>query len=88
MDVYAIRAPLVGDAWEVPGGPHLVGHPTSRRSSTGSRSAATRTPAGRRCTRTRCTARARSRGPEAFPRIRPLPSSTIVTIISGRGYVW
>src|SRR2546430_12389867 len=23
VDIYSVRAPLIGDAWEVPGGPHL-----------------------------------------------------------------
>jgi hypothetical protein len=88
MDIYAVRAPLVGDAWEVPGGPHLVGHPTNReilhwfeiRGYQNSGSS------------TMYEDSVHGAGSISWsgnvPAYSTLSSSTTVTIISGRGYVW
>ncbi|HEX4213378.1 MAG TPA: hypothetical protein VIA06_08655 [Candidatus Dormibacteraeota bacterium] len=74
--------PLVGDAWEVPNGPHLVGHPNieifhwfeirgyeNAGSTTDYEDSATTVWSG-------------------IPPYSSLSSQTIVTIVGGRGYVW
>ncbi len=88
FDIYAIGAPLVGDAWEVPGGPHLVGHPPNQQifhwfeirgyQNSGASTMYEDSVHG-----------ASSIGwSPNVPAYSSLSSSTIVTIISGRGYVW
>lgn len=76
------RWPLVGDAWEVPNGPHLVGHPNieiyhwfeirgyeDSGSTTDYEDSATTVWSG-------------------VPAYSSLSSQTIVEIVGGRGYVW
>jgi hypothetical protein len=87
-DVYAVRAPLIGDAWEVPGGPHLVGHPSNKEifhwfeirgyDNSGS------------STKYEDSVHAASSiaWSGSVPAYSTLASSTIVKIVSGRGYVW
>jgi hypothetical protein len=88
MDISAIRAPLIGDAWEVPGGYHLVGHPGNQqifhwfeiRGYYGS---------GASTLYEDSVHGASSIGWAAgVPAYSNLPSSQIVSIVSGRGYVW
>jgi hypothetical protein len=77
--------PMIGDAWEVPGGPHLVGHPNIEifhwfeirgYSERGGQSHYEDSAAN-----------APSLG-WSVPPYSQMPSSTIVTILGGRGYVW
>ena len=88
MDIYALGVPLIGDAWEAPGGPHLVGHPQGRQifhwfeirgyQSSGATTMYEDSVHG-----------ASSISWSAnVPAYSALPSSEIVTIVSGRGYVW
>lgn len=88
LDISAIRAPLIGDAWEVPGGYHLVGHPGNQqifhwfeiRGYYGS---------GASTLYEDSVHGASSIGWAAgVPAYSNLPSSQIVSIVSGRGYVW
>ncbi len=88
MDISSIRAPLVGDAWEVPGGYHLVGHPGNEqifhwfeiRGYYGS---------GRTALYEDSVHGANSIGWSGnVPAYSSLPSNQIVSIVSGRGYVW
>jgi hypothetical protein len=88
MDIAALRAPLLGDAWEVPGGPHLVGHPANQQifhwfeirgyQSSGATTMYEDSVHG-----------AGSIGwSGSVPAYSTLPSSQIVTIVAGRGYIW
>lgn len=80
--------PLVGNAWEVPGGPHLVGHPMSYTiyhwfeirgyTNGGSTTAYEDSVAGATSISWY----------QSVPPYSWLASSTIVQIIGGRGYVW
>jgi hypothetical protein len=88
MDIYAVRAPLIGDAWEVPGGPHLVGHPLTQQifhwfEIRGYQSSAASTMYEDSVHNARSIAWYAS-----VPAYSTLPSSQIVTIVAGRGYVW
>jgi hypothetical protein len=88
MDIYAVGAPLIGDAWEVPGGPHLVGHPTTReifhwfeiRGYQNSGSATMYEDSVHGASSISWSG--------SVPAYSTLANSTIVTIIGGRGYVW
>ena len=88
MDVYAIRAPLVGDAWEVPGGPHLVGHPTSREIFHWFEIRGYQNSGGSTMYEDSVHGAGSISWSGSVPAYSTLASSTIVTIISGRGYVW
>jgi len=88
MDVYAIRAPLVGDAWEVPGGPHLVGHPTNREIFHWFEIRGYQNSGGSTMYEDSVHGANSISWSGSVPPYSTLASSTIVTIISGRGYVW
>jgi hypothetical protein len=87
-NVYGVRAPLIGDAWEVPGGPHLVGHPTNREifhwfeirgyDNSGSSTKYEDSVHGA----------SSISWSGSVPAYSTLASSTIVKIVAGRGYVW
>lgn len=87
-DISAIRAPLVGDAWEVPSGYHLVGHPTDRtvlhwfeiRGYYGSGGTTLYEDSVHGATSISWSGN--------VPAYSNLPSYQIVSIVSGRGYVW
>jgi hypothetical protein len=78
---------VVGDAWEVPNGPHLTGHPSNREifhwfaiygyTSYGKTTLYADSVAG-----------SGNSFSGSVPRYSALSSSTIVTILGGRGYVW
>ncbi|GAC1379080.1 MAG: hypothetical protein NVSMB48_01820 [Marmoricola sp.] len=80
--------PIAGDAYEVPNGPHLVGHPVGATifhyfeirgySNTGGSTAYEDSVHG-------ATSISWSSGVPAYS---TLSSSTIVNIVGGRGYVW
>jgi hypothetical protein len=88
MDVYAVRAPLVGDAWEVPGGPHLVGHPTNREIFHWFEIRGYQNSGGSTMYEDSVHGANSISWSGSVPAYSTLGSSTIVTIISGRGYVW
>ena len=87
-DIFAVRAPVVGNAWEVPGGYHLTGHPSNSQilhwfeirgyQSSGASTMYEDSVHG-----------ATSIGwSGSVPAYSTLPSYQIVSIVSGRGYVW
>jgi hypothetical protein len=88
-DIAAVKSPLIGDAWETPNSAHhLVGHPTDRTifhwfeirgyESSGAS--------------TMYEDSVHNAGSVAWhagvPAYSTLPSSWIVSIVAGRGYVW
>ena len=88
MDIYGVHAPLVGDAWEVPGGPHLVGHPTSREIFHWFEIRGFQNSGGSTMYEDSVHGATSISWSGNVPAYSTLASSTIVTIISGRGYVW
>ena len=88
MDVSAIRAPLVGDAWETPTGYHLVGHPRNQqilhwfeiRGYYGSGATTLYEDSVHGATSVSWSG--------GVPAYSDLPSNQIVSIVGGRGYVW
>lgn len=88
MDVSAIRAPLVGDAWETPSGYHLVGHPGGQqifhwfeiRGYYGSGATTLYEDSVHGATSIGWSG--------SVPAYSNLPSHQIVSIVGGRGYVW
>jgi hypothetical protein len=87
-DVSAIRAPLVGDAWETPSGYHLVGHPGGQqifhwfeiRGYYGSGGTTLYEDSVHGATSISWSG--------SVPAYSNLPSRQIVSIVGGRGYVW
>lgn len=88
-DIAAVHAPLVGDAWETSGSAHhLVGHPTDRtifhwfeiRGYDDSGATTLYEDSVHGATSVSWYA--------AVPAYSSLPSSWIVSIVGGRGYVW
>jgi hypothetical protein len=88
MDVYAVRAPLIGDAWEAPGGPHLIGHPTNREIFHWFEIRGYQNSGGSTMYEDSVHGANSISWSGSVPAYSTLASSTIVTIISGRGYVW
>ena len=88
MDLSSIRAPVVGNAWEVPGGYHLVGHPGNEqifhwfeiRGYYGSGGTTLYEDSVHGATSISWSG--------SVPAYSSLPSYQIVSIVSGRGYVW
>jgi hypothetical protein len=88
MDIWALGAPLIGDAWEVPGGPHLTGHPLNKEIFHWFEIRGYQNSGGSTMYED-SVHNAKSIGWYAnVPAYSTLSSSTITTIISGRGYVW
>jgi hypothetical protein len=87
-DIAALRVPLIGDAWETTSGYHLTGHPRDRvifhwfeiRGYFGSGGSTLYEDSVHGATSISWSA--------GVPAYSNLPSSTIVSIIGGRGYVW
>jgi len=88
IDIYAIRAPLVGDAWEVPGGPHLVGHPTNREIFHWFEIRGYQNSGGSTMYEDSVHGASSISWSGSVPAYSTMASGTIVTIVSGRGYVW
>ena len=88
IDVYAVRAPLVGDAWEVPGGPHLVGHPINREIFHWFEIRGYQDSGSSTMYEDSVHGASSISWSGSVPAYSTLASSTIVTIVSGRGYVW
>jgi hypothetical protein len=87
-DIYAVGAPTVGDAYEVPGGAHLNGHPKDRqilhwfdiRGYTDSGASTMYEDSVHSATSVTWYA--------GVPAYSTLSSSRIVTLVEGRGYIW
>jgi hypothetical protein len=87
-NISSVRAPVVGDAWEVPGGYHLVGHPSDHtifhwfeiRGYYGSGGTSLYEDSVHGATSIAWSGN--------VPAYSNLPSYEIVSIVSGRGYVW
>jgi hypothetical protein len=88
MDIAALRVAVIGDAWEVPGGAHLLGHPPSKEifhwfeirgyQNSGASTMYEDSVHG-----------AGSIGwSSGVPAYSTLASNTIVRIVGQRGYVW
>jgi hypothetical protein len=88
VDIYTVRAPLVGDAWEAPGGPHLVGHPGNREIFHWFEIRGYQNTGGSTMYEDSVHGASSISWSGSVPAYSTLASSTIVTIISGRGYVW
>jgi hypothetical protein len=88
VDIYTVRAPLVGDAWEAPGGPHLVGHPTNREIFHWFEIRGYQNTGGSTMYEDSVHGASSISWSGSVPAYSTLASSTIVTIVSGRGYVW
>jgi Peptidase_C39 like family len=87
-DISVLRAPVIGDAWEVPGGHHLNGHPPNQpifhwfeiRGYYGSGSTTLYEDSVHGASSISWSGN--------VPAYSNLPSSQIVSIVGGRGYVW
>lgn len=87
-DISVLRAPLIGDAWEVPSGYHLIGHPTDRpifhwfeiRGYFGYGGSTLYEDSVHGATSISWSG--------SVPAYSNLPSTQIVSIVGGRGYVW
>lgn len=88
VDVYVVKAPLIGDAWEAPGGPHLVGHPTNREIFHWFEIRGYQNTGGSTMYEDSVHGASSISWSGSVPAYSTLASSTIVTIVSGRGYVW
>jgi hypothetical protein len=88
MDISAIRTPLIGDAWEVPSGKQLQGHPSDRtifhwfeiRGYYGSGGTTLYEDSVHGATSISWSGN--------VPAYSNQPSSEIVSILGGRGYIW
>lgn len=89
MDIYALGVPLIGDAWETPYSDyHLVGHPTDRTifhwfETRGYQKSGASTMYEDSVHNAKSVSWYAS-----VPAYSILPSSWIVSIVAGRGYVW
>ena len=88
MDIYGVRVPLIGDAWEVPGGPHLVGHPTNREIFHWFEIRGYQSSGASTMYEDSVHGAGSISWSGSVPGYSTMASSTIVTIIAGRGYVW
>jgi hypothetical protein len=88
MDISAIRAPLVGDAWETPSGYHLTGHPADRTIFHWFEIRGYYGYGGTTLYEDSVHGASSISWSAGVPAYSNLPSSQIVSIVSGRGYVW
>jgi hypothetical protein len=88
LDIYLLRVPLVGDAWEAPGGPHLVGHPASQQIFHWFEIRGYKNHGASTMYEDSVHGAGTIGWSRNVPAYSTLSSSTIVTIVSGRGYVW
>lgn len=87
-DISVIRAPVIGDAWETSTGYHLIGHPTDHtifhwfeiRGYFGTGASTLYEDSVHGATSISWSG--------SVPAYSNLPSSQIVSIVGGRGYVW
>jgi hypothetical protein len=89
VDIFAVEVPLIGDAWETPTSDHhLVGHPTNRtifhwfeiRGYQSSGATTMYEDSVHNATTVSWYA--------GVPAYSNIPSSWLVSIVAGRGYVW
>ena len=88
MDVSAIRAPLIGDAWEVPNGYHLVGHPGNAQILHWFEIRGYYGSGANTLYEDSVHGAASISWSGGVPAYSNLPSNQIVSILGGRGYVW
>jgi hypothetical protein len=89
MDIYAVAVPLVGDAWETPtSAHHLVGHPTDRTIFHWFEIRGYQDSGGSTMYEDSVHNASSVSWHAGVPAYSTLPSSWIVSIVSGRGYVW
>jgi hypothetical protein len=89
MDIVALRVALVGDAWETRYSPyHLVGHPTDRTIFHWFEIRGYQNSGGSTMYEDSVHGASSISWSPNVPAYSTFPSSGIVSIISGRGYVW
>jgi hypothetical protein len=88
MDISGIRAPVIGDAWEVPSGYHLVGHPPDRTIFHWFEVRGYYSSGGTTLYEDSVHGATSISWSGNVPAYSSLPSYQIVSIVSGRGYVW
>jgi hypothetical protein len=88
MDISSIRAAVVGNAWEVPGGYHLVGHPANAQIFHWFEIRGYYGSGGTTLYEDSVHGAASISWSGSVPAYSSLPSYQIVSIVSGRGYVW
>jgi hypothetical protein len=86
-NIWLVSAPLIGDAWEVHNGPHLMGHPNLDGSIFHWFNIRGYTDNGSNTMYEDSVHDATSVGWDV-PAYSTISSSRIVTIVGGRGYVW
>lgn len=88
MDIYALRVPLIGDAWETPTGYHLVGHPDNRPIFHWFEIRGYQASGASTMYEDSVHGASSISWSGSVPAYSTLPSSQIVSIVSGRGYIW
>lgn len=89
LDVYLLDVPLVGDAWETPlSAHHLVGHPTDRVIFHWFEIRGYDNSGGSTLYEDSVHGATSVSWHSSVPAYSSLPSSWIISIVSGRGYVW
>jgi hypothetical protein len=87
-DISAMRAPLVGNAWETPTGYHLTGHPADRTIFHWFESRGYYGSGGTSLYEDSVHGATSISWSGSVPAYSNLPSSQIVSIVGERGYVW
>jgi hypothetical protein len=89
MDIYALEVPLIGDAWETPSSDyHLVGHPHDHTIFHWFEIRGYQNSGGSTMYEDSVHNATSISWSGAVPAYSTLPSSWIVSIVYGRGYVW
>jgi len=89
IDIYALGVPLIGDAWETPSSAHhLVGHPADRTIFHWFEIRGYQSSGGSTMYEDSVHNAQSVSWHAGVPAYSTLPSSWIVSIVSGRGYVW
>jgi hypothetical protein len=87
-DIGSIRAPLIGDAWEIPGGYHLDGHPGNEQIFHWFEIRGYQNSGGSTMYEDSVHGATSISWSANVPAYSTMASSKIVSIVSGRGYVW
>jgi hypothetical protein len=89
MDIYALEVPLIGNAWETPtSAHHLVGHPSDRTIYHWFEIRGYQNSGGSTMYEDSVHNASTVSWHAGVPAYSTLPSSYIVSIVAGRGYVW
>jgi hypothetical protein len=88
MDIAGLRAPLIGDAWEVPGGYHLNGHPGNAQIFHWFEIRGYYGSGGHTLYEDSVHGATSISWSGSVPAYSDLPSYQIVSIVGQRGYVW